>query len=505
MRAGVMGRAHAGAVAYAVTVLLCSGCFESRVVDPADDAGPRVDPASLREARETLQSIADERCRHGVDCAPLYEDGWGLGYREGILCHPVYQHIDELVAAIARGDAILDRAAVAECLAHLASFEGCFERLVYDPSPPCDQMLAGTLPPGSPCAADDDWCDPSGYCDPCTTVCTRRWLLGERCEGRGLCADGLRCDDGACRPIDIDNSRALGESCDLDRECPVGALCALGACRALPSATGLGEPCFAGRWCSDGQWCLWESGATSCEAPRSAGGRCAGEGSCETGLVCTRRNCRPRSGPGEPCERPDECRPDAPYCVAGTCRVDPDGMACQVAHALFLEAFPTGCPDGYGCVGDDPSVVGECRRVVALGAACEDHALCPASSRCHEGICRAVSDPGDPCDAERICPELFACPAGRCIPMPVVGERCTDDLPCSRGACREGVCALLALGEPCPEDDWLCDRAWCIDGVCTAVRVAAPGEPCSGEGVICGPTARCIDHEVCVDECAADL
>lgn len=500
-----MGRAHAGVVVYAATILLCGGCFASRPMEGVVDAGPGVDPASVREAREALQRIADERCRHGVDCAPLFEDEWGR--REGILCHPVHQRIDERVAVIARGDAILDRAAVAECLAYLASFEGCFENLDWVwRRPPCIDMLEGTRPPGSACATDGDWCDPSGYCDPCTTVCTRRWLLGESCEGRGWCAHGLQCDEGVCRPIDTDHSRALGEPCVYDEECPVGALCTPDGCSALPTATELGEPCFAGWWCSEGQWCVSGSGvARTCEAPRPEGGRCVGERSCETGLACVRGICRPRSGPGEPCDYPYQCRPDAPYCVAGTCRADADGMTCPggAATAWFLESYPAGCPDGYGCVGAEPFMAGECRRLVALGAACEGHTQCPASSRCHEGLCRAVSAPGDPCDAERICPDLFGCAAGRCIPSPAVGERCTDDLPCFRGACRGGVCALLALGEPCSEGS-LCDRAWCIDGVCTAIRVAAPGEPCSEEDVICGPTARCIDREVCVDECAGD-
>lgn len=484
--------------------VLCTGCFDSRVVEAGDaamDAGPAVDPALVREARAVLERVDAERCRHAVDCAPLYEPS---GYTEGRLCHPAYRDIDEQVAAVARGDAILDADAVARCVAHLASFEGCSERTAVDDDP-CSELVRGTHPPGTPCEAARGWCDPSGYCDECTAACTRRRLAGERCGSAAWCAADLRCEGGTCEPIDTSRSRALGDACAFDEQCPVAALCLDGVCRALPPSTEIDGPCFGDRWCSEGQWCSYEAGvAGTCQAPRAEGGRCQADRSCVSGLVCVLRTCRAPGGLGAPCGRSEHCGPDAPYC-AGTgttpsCQRDAEGMRCTPATAVALSATPTGCPEGYGCVAIG-WLSGECRRLAPVGGSCTADAQCPARARCEAGLCHAISDPGGACDAERLCPDLFVCARGVCAPLPGVGEPCREERACLRGTCRDGTCTLSALGEPCA-DGWQCDGGWCSDGRCAAFREAGPDEPCS-EGVTCGEGSYCNERlGTCIERCA---
>ena len=493
-------RAHASPAAWvSATALLCAGCFDSRVVH-GGDAGPPVDPAVVREAREALERVADEMCRHAVDCAPRHLPERHL---HAWLCHPDYADIDGPVAAIERGDAVLDTEALAACLAFLDSFEGCFEGSWPETGDPCGVLVRGTVPLGAGCGFDGRWCEDPGSCEACTALCTRAQREGEGCGPGSRCASGLACRDGVCEPIvPVAGSRALGQSCLGDYHCVVGALCVDHTCQLPPASTVLGDPCFEGRWCSEGQLCDLEM---RCVAPRSEGGDCPRATWCETGLVCVERRCRSVRGLGESCDDSADCGPEAPYCVGplysrGTCQLDATGVGCHPSIAVWLRVW-SGCPTGYACVApDETATVGECRRPVAVGLDCTVTAECE-SGRCVSGVCRPISRPGEPCGAESVCPGSFVCDDGRCAPGPGARVPCDDARPCVRGFCRDGVCALPSLGEPCTES---CGGdAWCRDGVCTAWRIAEPGEPCSSEGVRCEWGARC-DHtlDVCVDECA---
>jgi hypothetical protein len=229
---------------------------------------------------------------------------------------------DNLHAAIDAGKIHYDGEAAHRCLEALAALP-CDEtsREVRIPVEACEQMLAGTLEVGDPCAFDRECrsgsCDapvcPSDSC--CTGSClaTRVAAIGAPCTTDEECVGEAFCSrQGLCSPL-----AARGQPCRLDAHCDHGLACIGateledGACRALPL---LGESCPYGRCAELGATC---SDAGLCVPTSLPGAPCATGSDCSPFSVC---------GPGGVCidvprlgERCDfECAGEA-WCSNGTC------------------------------------------------------------------------------------------------------------------------------------------------------------------------------------------
>lgn len=229
-----------------------------------------------------------------------------------------------------------------------------------------------------------------------------------------------------------------GEDCSLDAECAGEQYCKLGAscpgkCAPYEQA---GGPCASNDNCVSGLKC-GETGL--CVAPSKQGEACEqGEPKCTDGLMCLGQDSTQKT-PGK-CysieealsgKEGDSCSIDGHLCA--------DGIACEITSLAPIggtcvakvgsgdackAAFPDQCPaDEYCALGPNPLMGGTCTSKPTAGEKCAmglgGGQICTPYSRCDAGVCRDIAHAGEECN------EDDTCYSGHCVDMAcVTGSSC---------------------------------------------------------------------------------
>ncbi len=443
--------------------------------------------------------IREHMCARRVAC---YRDGASI-WRPQCEGAPA---VDAFCEGLASGSVVFHPERLDACLAELTACEAgpCYQHLAPGTPTPtparcglyvCRTVFEGTPP--LPCSGfvGINNCVATGECG---GTLQPRGVVGARCGALLFCATGLQCGaSGTCT-----------DACTVDYQCPdnesageVGA-CVAGRCISAPPAA-IAEPCVgdSSSGCAGtGVYC--HRVTRRCTPQAAAGATCdrtGGYDACSSGLHC---------GPSGTCVSSafctvfEGCPPETPYCTGdgGTCTADVTMQACD---GIFV--WSSGyewCSDGYACVdphSSDLALNGRCLPIVPVGATCDATVTCTPGAACERGRCMPVVAHGSTCDASVACGELYACLDGRCRLDPdvnrPVGAACVGDAQCATGHCRGGLCAWLAVGEPCTlygnDCQFGCnptgsgvDRACAsgthagIDGACTFSQGCDPGLTC---------------------------
>ncbi len=324
----------------------------------------------------------------------------------------------------------------------------------HDPDNECAQQAPST------CGTEGS-CDGNGacafwavgtLCGSASGSCNGNLLVGEVCQGPGVCAVSaggtpcapLRCAGGRCAPC------ATADDCFA----PASSYCAAGACLAKK---GKGSACGAsleceGSSCVDG-YCCDTACAGLCEACSAVKKGQGADGVC--GAVAAGRN-------------PDgECvtTPASTCGTSGTC----DGARACALH-----------PPGQGCGADLCLGGAEVRQVcdgVGLCGVTQDNAVACAPYQCTGGHCLAG------CAADADCVDGFFCKAAACIAKLAQGAVCAADRECGLGHCADGLCCNEACGGQCEA----CNLRG-SEGACSVVTGSPVGsrKVCDGAGVCKG-------------------
>ncbi|MBT9556088.1 MAG: PPC domain-containing protein [Myxococcales bacterium] len=179
------------------------------------------------------------------------------------------------------------------------------------------------------------------------------------------------------------------------------------------------------------------------------------------------------------CSKEDDTHGQSPLeVIDGFCHGAPDGTLCD---------------DGSVCTTDDRCGLGSCKgRPVTEALPCDDGSECTSVDTCSNGLC--IGTMKDCSGLESACVSV-ACDAtsGDCMATASPnGMSCSDDDLCTSGdACRDGLCAGVALVcEPLENECQIrtCDSA---TGACTSVAAAA-------EGALCDDGDPCTSSDGCV-------
>ncbi len=487
----------------ACLVLLGCGADESRpggAGGPADTPDTGVDgsastdagPDSLVEADAAADSsvlpaggpveadycapLADLICQRAATC------GCGALVPGGVLdvaaCKARYTDkclaaYADVVAAVHAGEARVDPAAAASCIALLdASTPGCEAPRGSVTLGLCPPWFSSDVPLGQPCAFPV-CAGGEGYC--ANGTCAARPGPGAPCQGFE-CRAGLLCLEGTCRA-----AADVGESCTGDEACRPPLHCVDGACATLSSA---GQPCTGDSACSLGLRCVGGKCTTVADSP------CEDAEACGNLSLCAKpRRCQPPGASGDPCVGDEACQ------------------------------------SGFGC---DPTT-STCTEYPAQGQACQNGVMCAAGLACDMdlGHCEPLPSDGQPCAlgpmGPFVCADGLGCNAGTCGALPGEGDPCTVDARCA-----DGLGCDFTAGSTCivPKDvggdcqnDSACKPGLHCDfatGHCAADYVT--GAPCK-DGNECGPGATCAlgpdggfacaplpdEGEACLFDCRAGL
>lgn len=198
---------------------------------------------------------------------------------------------------------------------------------------------------------------------------------GCACEADGVCAEGLVCAQGQCRPPE--------ETCQFNHECGPGeVVCIDAGCAPTCSST---SPCPNPtlQQCVDGicesvtppkgQCVLNEDcGSAAVCIDSSCYSACDDQNPCDSGLYCDDGACVVDSRPKPFCQDDDDCQPGHP-CVGGICRTPCDThMTCRTFDVQF-----NFCSDENFCVTTNEAT-----------SNCLNSLDCATGSDCIDGICR---------------------------------------------------------------------------------------------------------------------
>lgn len=327
------------------------------------------------------------------------------------------------------------------------------------------------------------------------------------CGGKGQCAVGTRCLNGACvcRPASCPSGCCLGNVCSSPTVSSCGS--AGGTCTACnevlsDKCTAAGScGCGAGPACAANQHCV--SGSCICDATSCPNGCCEGN-------VCQAQGpttCGPGGGACRACgTRADRCS-SAGVCRCGDGPACADGARCQNGNCVCDgTSCPGGCCSGATCVvGTDPTACG------TGGAACQN---CQGGT-CMSGVCSACTAASCAgCCSGSTCTltgSVQACGAGgaACVACdPSRADGCSAAGVCTCGgqpACGAGKSCVLGV---CFCDARSCPAGCCAAGTCQTLGVdacGAPGAACS----VCPPqmadscdgatgSCRCGSKPACV-------
>ncbi|MBN2358469.1 MAG: hypothetical protein JXR83_03390 [Deltaproteobacteria bacterium] len=462
----------------------------------------------------------------------------------------------------------------------------------------CDGWLVGLVAPNGSC--EEHWeCGAGYFCkrtaSGCTGTCVQPVATDQSCDlfdrcdngscvngvcvetpdlppagvdqacgyldaGQVVCADGLYCDDGHCRPLPVD-----GQPCTESEECASSLTCGPGTydggvC-AAPRANGQECTGFRGA-CEPCSPCTGDSPDSAvpshCRSYRAAGQSCgANIGPCLLGNTCINGLCRAPAYRGQPCVIDHSlegvggnCMAAGDYCQdddrdgVGECALRGDEGAACTAPALATSVQGS-CAGSYlYCKRAAASATsGICTRRPAQGEACGDRydlskectvpdpdtpvyfnagPMCSASGEGQVGVCRTYEGgllAGDPCSWTYQCPTGHYCSttSHTCLVGAGLYQPCSDtDSVCADGRCEyrddagyQMICVpYLGLGATCTsayDDDCGPDRR-CVEvtaGRYQCAAKAAAGESC-GSDDDCAGGNRCSNGVCAVGVCARD-
>ena len=256
---------------------------------------------------------------------------------------------DEIAAALASEDVILDGAAAKACFDGLSSCNNSPDG--------CSRMLIGQTGQNESCFNGFE-CGLGGRClniadcnmQCCTGICEIPRKLGQSCDTQNLCEAGHYCvgpkgaetcrsglvgdpctadfqcsENNRCNAGNVCEPRVVeGAKCGDDNDCVEPLLCVLGVCRATDA---VGDPCTNS--CNGGLFC---NAAQKCETKVPIGGKCSATRPCANNIhvACDRGVCVEKPGVGESCSKVVPCALGL-YCEqpAKTCKPrKADGVAC---------------------------------------------------------------------------------------------------------------------------------------------------------------------------------
>lgn len=200
-----------------------------------------------------------------------------------------------------------------------------------------------------------------------------------------------------------------GESCSIDAECASGTCslptdcpttgCCVGACRPVQEPASAGGSCAKNHDCASGLVCATDG---TCRKPGGDGAACGSDRECAEGLGCT--GAAPVST--GVCHRLPHAGEACPYqrCADENLRCDATSHQC-VAVGKLGDACPTGieCATGLEC---DPTSL-TCREFPTLGMPCTS--LCGGEAFCSEPprMCVGLSADKTPCDGYNECVSFY--------------------------------------------------------------------------------------------------
>lgn len=377
-----------------------------------------------------------------------------------------------VVTAVASGDAVVDPARAAACVAAIAAgTPACEAPRGTIPLGLCDAWFFSDAPLGAAC--DFPICaGGAGYCP--AGDCVARPGAGDPCSGYE-CAPGLLCLDGACAAPGQD-----GDPCDVDDGCAPPLRCLAGACHALG---GPSSACDTAADCALGLDCVGSACTAVDPTP------CTDDASCgNQGLCVSLPRCAPLAAQGEGCLSDAHCDVGL-YCDAGQCAPLPgDGQPC--VNGTF-------CAPNLGCTTD----FGDCAALPGDGQPCAfgpmGPVLCAGDLGCLAGTCGALPGDGEPCTIDNRCADPLGCDftmsGSFCVAKKPVGGACQNDQVCDVGLhCdfTQGSCAAdFAIGASCS-----------VGNECGEVAVCLPD---GSGGLACAPTPGL--GEVCQFDCEPGL
>jgi hypothetical protein len=270
----------------------------------------------------------------------------------------------------------------------------------------CQRIVTPAVSLGGNCYGGYPECA-EGVCrgGACPRTCQVRGSTGDACITSSECQATL-----FCRPMTGSSTASQcaaysqsGMPCGFGQLCAPGLLCSLGICRPLPLAE---QACVQGR-CDESAFCVTGTDGGVCEERRTAGAACSDDTQCQPSLLCeavSQRCVRSLVGNmGEMCSSQQRCPP------GGTC---------------LIEAGQT-----HGVCGA-PRRSGE---ACLIATDCQSQLTCTAADGGLACLPRRPN--GSTCSTSRDCLALSVCTGGTCQAQPGLGERCSTTLPCLWGSC----------------------------------------------------------------------
>ena len=292
---------------------------DSSVPDAAtDDTDPLADiiadaPSDTVAPGDYCETTVDFFCDYYLRCGRMAVTDLDE-CRQAFLqtCNEIFE--PRYASYVDRGLLALSRAGIEQCREHLADV-AC-EVQLFDLDLGCSQMWQGQ-------AARGEICAPGIGSFVCAegTVCTLGLdLCGECIQAApvgGVCAEAVRCVNGAQCVDGTCVQRALpGESC-ADRPCVTGAGCVDGTCEG-PTIVAAGDACDAQRRCPYKSDCIGGVCVESALLGESCADRGCASGFCDGGV------CVAFGAPGEACDSGQQC-------LSGQCQ----GSCGPVERACF--------------------------------------------------------------------------------------------------------------------------------------------------------------------------
>ena len=294
--------------------------------------------------------------------------------------------------------------------------------------------------------------------------CTGCLKEGEACSWHVECSN-RRCVDGYCCK---EECKAACMSCGVSGK--------EGKCSLVPGGKTT-RGCGKGFACDGKGQCRLADGEVCDKAEICASGHCKDEVCCDTActtpcMLCSTGKCSAVKG-----------KADTPEC-SGSKSCSASGQ-CTLANGQK-------CSSGMACAS------GQCKDGVCCDTACTT----PCMS-CSTGKCLAVKGKEDKpeCSGSKTCSVIGQCKL-------VNGQKCSTDMVCVTGYCKDGVCCDTACTTPCMS---------CSTGTCLAVKGKADTPECAGSkscntsgvcqgksGVKCSTVSDCFSGHckdgVCCDK-----